>query len=230
VAVRVGKDGETAILRRHRSRAMRASHVTRLLAAEAGHEELVPASIEKQMPRTLDVTSKSGDRVFEQGRQVMVMEDLAPHFKPGNEAPQTWRDRIPEATRLTAAILDLLTQQRDRKLANMMVDREGHVRLIDPDNTFVSQQNRPAYRSQFFRGGLVAYESKQESLADLPERLQEVVRDLANAPLRELEKELRLPTDEAAIVQYHAKNIIDRGLTWAADEYVRSLPGVRKDR
>jgi hypothetical protein len=114
-------------------------------------------------------------------------------------------------------------QYRDRKLANLMVNSKGRVRLIDPDSTFVSRSNGPAYRSQFFAGMKVGYQSRQAKLSDLPPAAQALVTSLADAPVEDVARAYAVNPEEAGVMQKHARNIRDHGLTAAVETYVSTL-------
>jgi len=213
-----GKD-DTSVIYRQPSRGlgkgMRSNRAMQVLATELGDPHMVPAAV------TLKLSKALGE--FAAGEQIMVMVDESNGFRGADEAPAEWLEAISEESRLIAATIDLLVQYRDRKLANLLVNDRGDVRLIDPDSTFVSKSGKPAYRSQFFAGMRVGYRSRQAKLSDLPRQVQALVVSLADAKVADIMDDYGVDEEEAGVILTHARGIRDLGLTAAAEAYVSTL-------
>jgi hypothetical protein len=211
------KHGSVVIRQRtHVSRYQRANRALQILAAQLGDADMVPPGM------TLVLERKFAD--LPKGQEIMVMDHAGKGFEDGDRASKSWRDAVSEETRLNGAVIDLLTQQRDRKLGNMLISKDGKLRLIDPDRTFKARTTNPSYRPQFFPGGgKIAYKSKQEKLGDLPAKAQELVRALASSSVSEIESFYGIKDVEAEVMRDRAKDIEKHGLTKAAEKFVRTL-------
>jgi hypothetical protein len=215
---RVGTKDDSVIFRqpsRGLNKGLRSNRVMQILTTELGDPHMVPPAVKHTVGKAV------GE--FSAGEEIMVMGDEKDGFRGADEVPQDWLDAIGEETRLIAATVDLLVQYRDRKMANLMVNSKGRVRLIDPDSTFVSRSNGAAYRSQFFPGMKVGYRSRQAKLSDLPPAAQTLVTTLADSRLEDVARSYAVDEEEAGVMQKHARAIRDHGLTAAVEGYVSTL-------
>ena len=186
------------------------------LAAAMGEEHMVPEAV-------IDTTRTALDQATPAGSQVMIVRHVGRAYTNANKLSSAQLATIPERTRLVAAIVDLLSEQLDRKSENILVKDDGvTIRLIDPDKSFGERTNCK-YRSQFFHGGMVGYTSAQQHFADLPPDLQTFVDELSKAPLDQVQKIYGLHPEEAQVVSTRAAQIRQVGLRQAIDAYVTSL-------
>ena len=208
--------------RTHVDRYQRANRALQILAAQLGDADMVPPAIVWVIDKKFAGLPK--------GQQVMVMDHAGKEFEDGDRASGSWRDKVSDETRVNGAVIDLLTQQRDRKLGNMLVSKDGKLRLIDPDRTFKARTTNPSYRPQFFQGGgRIAYKSKQKSLGDLPQKAQDLIKALSAASVDEIAKFYGIKDVEAEVMRDRARDIEKDGLTKAADRFVRTL-SLKPDR
>jgi hypothetical protein len=212
-----GNEGHLVVrIRKNVSKFVRANETLQLLAAQLGSPLMVPPAVKLGVHEKGFVPPKGeGD--------VMVMKFIGHPFGEGHKVPSKWLKAITEETRITGAVIDLLTQQRDRKMGNLLVDPNGEVRLIDPDRTFKPKTQNSSYRSQFFAGGRVGYDSRQEKFSDLPPKAQQLINDLAAAKPADVREFYGVTDDEADVMQTQARAIQKLGLTAAAKAYVKTL-------
>ena len=215
----IGDKGSLVVrLRSKPEKFVRANRTLQLLAAQLGQPEMVPSAV------TLGIDMKGFTPAKgEGGGDVMVMSFIGEPFQQGHKASSSRLGKITEETRVVGAVIDLLTQQRDRKMANLLVDKTGNVRLIDPDRVFKAKTEKEAYRSQFFAGGHVGYKGRQDSLSDLPPKAQQLIKDLASAKPADIKEFYGVNDDEAEVMQTQARAIQKLGLTGASEQYVRTL-------
>lgn len=163
----------------------RANDTVARLAAQLGEPGWVPAGILADAGTFAGVAGVGGDpgkKHAEDVGKIMVTEFVDRGFKDGEDAPIAWLQKIPEHKRLKAAVLDVLSRARDRKLANVMVNEEGELRLIDHDVTFgMKEEKGPHFPSAFWKGQSLGYTSKQARFEDLPDDVRKVVQAIAEA-------------------------------------------------
>lgn len=202
----------------------RANDTVALLAAQLGEPQWVPAGFVAE-PGTFagiaglvhDVGRKEASDVG----KIMVTE-FVKGFRDGEDAPVEWLSKTPETTRLKAAVLDVLTLARDRKLANVMVDDKGEVRLIDHDVTFgMKEEKGPHFASTFWKGQALGYRSKQARFEDLPDDVRTLVQAIAEEDPSALQQTYALGKPERVeLVQRLAKEIVQNGLDAASARIV----------
>ena len=202
--------------RRDVEHGLRVNIATHKMAAAMGDERMVPAAIIDTTPVTLDADSPAGS-------QVLVTRHIGHAYTNANQLHPTILAKLPERSKLVAAIIDLLSEQQDRKSENIMVRKEGTtLKMIDPDKSFGQRHGR-IYRSQFFHGGMVGYTSAQNKFTDLPADLQTYIGELATATPAQIQTIYGLNAEESAVVSNRAQRVQALGLRPAIDEYVVSL-------
>jgi hypothetical protein len=204
----------------------RANDAFSMLAAQLGHPEWVPASVVAE-PNAFagveGVPTDTGKKSQSDVGKVMVVEYIKDGFKDGEDAPVEWLKNVPEQSRLRAAVIDLLGLSRDRKLANVMVNEQGDMRLIDHDVTFgMKSEKAPHYASSFWKGEALAYQSDQRSFDDLPTDVRRLVQAIAEEQdLDALKKVYPLSRSERLPkLQAMARSIMERGLDGAVAHVV----------
>jgi hypothetical protein len=190
--------GDRVVVRkpRHLDEAMRRHLTHYLLAYEARVGHLVlPAGIGP----------------YRENQRRMFVEYAGDEWKSGRDAPLRWFKRVPDSDRVMAALIDLLSSQDDRIDKNVIVRRDGGLRLVDQDRIAIRLP------SVFFPGAVLGYASKQDRFSDLPGRAQLLVEFISRSLLRNLERWYRLPTEEAGELRYAARDIRLNGLTRAIE-------------
>ncbi len=195
---------------------LRVNRAQQILAAKLEEPAMVPAAVRATVPATSTNLSP-----LQPDLEVMVMQH-AGKAKSANEAPYEWIRAVSEHQRLAAAVVDLFSEQRDRKMENILVRRDGRIRLIDPDKSF-GQQQGAIYRSEFFAGGVLGYETTQATFANLPQPMRETIGAVAQSSLVALAETFGLLKPEAQRMRSHARRVRKIGLTAAIDEYVATL-------
>jgi hypothetical protein len=215
--VQVATESGKFILRRPRrsnAHGLRVNSALQKLAGQLGEPELIPAAVEATVAATIwDMPP---------GTQVMLVKHVGDRFRNFLRVPPLWFPAVAERTRLVAAVIDLLSEQRDRKRENLFLSQNGEVRLIDPDKTF-GQNEGAVFRSQFFPGERLAYCSAQNRFEDLPVDLRDVITEIGNATPEALMQSYGLQAEEVAVMQAEAKQIQTLGLTAAIKQFLQPL-------
>jgi hypothetical protein len=215
--------------RRGVAHGMRVGGAQQKLAANLGDSRMIPPQASARLDAALG-------EFIPAGTEIMVVKHVGDQYKGASKAPPQWVAKISEHQKLIAAVVDLFSEQRDRKTANVMVRPDGTIRLIDADKSFGEGHFNPdgtpnkAYRSQFFPGGLLQYTSQQNQLTDLPEQMQHLITDLAGMSVNQVAVHYGLQQQEAQLMHHHAQRVAQVGLTAAINEYVMTLGQLRPDR
>jgi hypothetical protein len=215
--VETGK-GLFIVRRPHRGMAqgLRVNVAQQRMALEMGEARLVPPAIVETLDAPLDAETPAGT-------QVIIVKHAGASYTNANLTAPALLASIPEHARLVGAIIDLVSEQQDRKSENILVRKTGDVmKLIDPDKSFGQRSGRK-YRSQLFQGGMLGYASKQDRFEDLPTDLQAYITKLASASIAEIQATYTLDPKEAQVASNQAQQIRALGLTPAVDAYVLSL-------
>jgi len=226
-----GDDGgaERLLLRvpgRGTSWGTRANEAVGMLASQLGEPHWVPAGIDVEATTfhgINGVLSDTGRKAQSDKGHLMVVEFVGSGFKDGEEAPVAWLRAVPEAARVKAAVIDALSIARDRKLANVMVNESGDLRLIDHDITFGQKSEKgPHFASSFWKGQAIGYTSRQARFEDLPASVQKVVRAIAEEDdLDALRKVFPISRqDRLPWMRNMAKAIVQHGLDAAVKAVV----------
>ena len=122
----VTADNRSVILRApsQMERSLRRDRVFQLLTTELGQPDMVPAAAGTVLGTAVGP--------FDAGMKVMAMEDVAPRFVGGEKAKSTWLDRVTGGAPRGRGGRRCPRPMRDRKLANLMVSRDGDVRPDRP--------------------------------------------------------------------------------------------------
>jgi hypothetical protein len=175
----------------------------RHLASQAGENQLVPPAIVRMT----------------WGRWKMVMNHVGPGFVCGADAQPVLLRRVPNYTRIVAAVLDFICDHTDRSLRNVMVNHIGEVRLIDPDAAFgLRDWKNRGRKSAFFPGQPLGYIPSPMLWHQLPDGIRELVARLSKLSILAVMSEYNLTRFEATQLQGKTRRILQVGLTRAIAE------------
>ncbi len=209
--------GELVVVRQpyRPDRSNRFNNAVHKLAYELGREDLVlPSALVKLSPKQESLPAD---------REVMIMAHAGKEFSAGNKAPVEWRERVPEETRVTAALIDFLTFQQDRLWKNLLVSEEGKVLLIDHDGSF-GKGGGANHPSRFYPGEGLAFTSTESHFGELPENARRVVNRIIDSDAETLAAEYEIKVDEAKVMKSRAKRVHELGLASAiANPYPQTL-------
>ena len=150
------------------------------------------------------------------GEQMVATPLLPASYRNAHSLPKRALETVSEEDRLAAALLCVLTAQCDAVLKNVFVSPEDKPVLLDLDTCLGRPVWwGPATRSCFAPGGALAFSSRQDTFADLPPLLRDLIRQILSG------SELGLPAGEARALTACAKAIFEQGLAKAAQ---RPLP------
>jgi hypothetical protein len=186
-----------------------------ILATQLGMSELVPrgANTELTIPNV--------------PMRAMAMEYAGDEFEAGDVAPEKWRERVSDRVKLVAATMDVIAEHRDRKMANLMLNEHGQVRLVDPDTTFGQGATRRMFISNFFPGRRLSFDAERyRKFDDLPSEIREVVQFIAESSSEELQAFYGLEGKHVERMKKRAQRIIDVGLTEAVRELSAEIEGI----
>ena len=212
-------DKNVFIVRRPRrsfEHGLRVNIASQRMATAMGEDRLVPAAVLDTTPVALDAHSPAGS-------PVLVVRHVGSSYFAANQLGANVLAQVPEHAKIVSAVIDLLSEQQDRKSDNILVKKDGQsVKMIDPDKSF-GQRTDCKYRSQFFQGGMVGYTTQQHRFEDLPTDVRAYLDELAKTPVEGIAKAYSLLPEEALVVSKQAQRIRAVGLTKAIDEFVTSL-------
>jgi hypothetical protein len=191
------------------TRSVRLHNALFKLAEQLGRGEMVPLATE--MTTLPEQTGVPGNFA------VMITEHAGPAFVAANHLPAEWQARIPEPTRVLAALLDYLSRQQDRMRKNLMIDESGEIRLIDHDYSLGHNNPFTSLRvtSLFHPGRTLSYRSRQDSFDDLPAEARELCDYLHAFSVAELAAIYGIKDAEAQVLSTHARRVRKLGLTLA---------------
>ena len=131
-----------------------------------------------------------------------------------SDGDDTAVEEIDENVRVSAALLDYLHRNSDRHEANVLVDGDGKITLIDHDRTLDHGPPKADLRARsvFFPGGTVGFFGSQRELKDLPKKAQKYVKHLSASTKEAISTELGIPLAEAAAMKARASRVVSSGL------------------
>jgi hypothetical protein len=225
VFVRLPRQGIPVAMRRH--------NAMRVLADQLERADLIPAAGALTLGEDIGngkIAIGDAVRTVSKGTQVMVVDDVGAEYVPYKDFMEagdtTAAAHFDETTRVQVALLHLLTRQLDANSTNVLVRRkDGNIKLIDFDVSLgIKHTGKEIRGSVFFPGRPLGYTGAQNRYEDLPKKAQRLVRRLAEAPLPELARALRLEPDEAKTLQAMAVSVKTVGLTRAIQAFKREYP------
>ena len=183
------------------------------LAAELGEERMIAGAVGIR----LDANVGS----LPAGAEVMLMSHFGGRYVNGDAAGRSALAAIPERQRLAGALMDVLSEQIDRKDQNVMV-HDGKARLPDADNSFGKGRAKQwIIRSTFSPGRTLAYSSSQGSFKDLVRELPEaeaVIEHITQSSASTLRAHYGLKETEVQVLKKEAQRVKDGGLDKAFEQ------------
>jgi hypothetical protein len=146
-----------------------------------------------------------------------VTKSAAEDMRVANDASLETLAKVKESDKINGAVADFLHRNSDRHSNNVLVNPSGEITLIDHDrcHEHVPHKALGRAKSVFFPSGHMGYESNQSSFADLPNKAQSHVKEVAGSDAAEIATKFGIKHQEAADMKRRAQSLMDRGLTEA---------------
>ena len=156
------------------------------------------------MPATLTKDNKK--------RDAFVTKSAGSGFGVATRNPAAC-EKVSEHDKLAGALIDHLHSNPDRHSNNVLVHNDGRIVLIDHDYCHKNGGMRSVFTmSTSGIADRLVYKSEQKSIADLPPKMQEHVRNLAGSTDKEVAKKYQLEPVQASMLRRRASYIVEHGL------------------